>query len=906
MGNDYYLTHEKSIKVEDTILKEIYMINSDYIICKTKAKMLNLYDMNIRSFGNIKINSDDFILKFHPKYKNIFLLADGIIIDVYEILENTYKLNKKITAEGHTQPIKLLEFSESYEKTFVTYSEDRTIKLWKFNCPSAFRNIIVKDKIDDLQICYTFIFYQYKTENALIRNNYRSFDDIKTYKADASKFIIIDTETFVLINEYIVSIYKENEELEKFELEDSYFRTFYDKKLKLLYICFQNDFKVINLEKRIIEWKTRTNYNLKDAFFSNRINNLNIYAYFILKGKKKINFFSFCSKKNLREKKLENIYITDEFWNDSIPNISDIANLEWNQNIYDEKKESYLMEPNIFKEIKLNFEKTLSDKKNEVMKELKEINFSNADLDSILKLVIKDNTNKELMLNYLKFLKDNKDKINGKINYNSEYECYNIMFENNDLKKYNLEEKQITETEKFNNLLNRIKNLNLNDKKQIDDLKKDVTNMLTKLQTFNQPINFDNRELYWYRNLINIYLDLNSIFNQKDIEETLKNLKENITIILDQEIFKKKYVLNNKELLTSILILIHSIETPIYLKFNLNLIKTKDPDYKYEEDLEKNNCEPAKVFNIVTYNVFLNGKIYSFNEPSSSCITNFILNINENKKFKDLDLLNYDKMKESFNEIIDFDKMKKFLAKIYCSNVIREAFNILYKDSGFRFPFKDEQDAEKFLKEYYHFTPLKSSKVAAITERFTLEIYYFLGEKNVIISGNHSDEIKKLINQVLYRGACTKTSCHEINHEFYNLFFMHNNGLIPIETPRKNNVNEREGGKNIERLIFNRIVKKLTLLECLYLLNEKNYEKSLIKFREGFNELKIKDMKFDKDNIFQEFDKISKIENIKTIGVESTIRGENNDDSNTLVDSVVDQVEDSNDVLGFIREPSKC
>ena len=135
---------------------------------------------------------------------------------------------------------------------------------------------------------------------------------------------------------------------------------------------------------------------------------------------------------------------------------------------------------------------------------------------------------------------------------------------------------------------------------------------------------------------------------------------------------------------------------------------------------------------------------------------------------------------------------------------------------------------------------------------------------------------------------------------------MHNNGLIPIETPRKNNVNEREGGKNIERLIFNRIVKKLTLLECLYLLNEKNYEKSLIKFREGFNELKIKDMKFDKDNIFQEFDKISKIENIKTIGVESTIRGENNDDSNTLVDSVVDQVEDSNDVLGFIREPSKC
>ena len=906
MGNDYSLTQEKTINAKDSILKDIYMINGDYIICKTKTKLLYIYDMNIKSFGNIKINSDDFILKFHPKYKNIFLFTDGIIIYIYEILEKTHKLIKKITAEGHTQLIKLLEFSDCYEKTFVTYSEDRTIKLWKFNSPCAFRSIKIKDKIDDLQICQTFLFYQYKTENVLIRNNYTSFDNIKTYKIDASKFIIIDIETFAIINDYILSIYKEDKELEKFEFGDSYFRTFYDKKLKLLYIWRSNDIQIINIEKKIIDWKIKTNYDFDYAFFTNRINRVNIYAYFILKEKKKINFISLCSKKNLREKKLEDIYISDEFWKDSIPHISDITNFGWNQNLYDEKKESYLKEPKYFDEIKLNFRKTLTDKKNEVMKELKEINFSNANLDSILKLVIKDNTNKELMLNYLKFLKDNKIKTNENINYDDEYECYNVMFENNDLKRYGLEEKQIMEIEKFINFLKRIKELDENDKKQIEDLNKDVTNILTKLQIFNQPINFDNRELYWYRNLVNVYLDLNSILKKEENIKILKDLKENIKMILDLEILKKKYVLNNKELLTSILILIHSIETPIYLKFNLNLIKTKDPDYKYEEDLEKNNCEPAKVFNIVTYNVFLNGKIYSFNEPSSSCITNFILNINENKKFKDLDLLNYDKMKESFNEIIDFDKMKKFLAKIYCSNVIREAFNILYKDSGFRFPFKDEQDAEKFLKEYYHFTPLKSSKVAAITERFTLEIYYFLGEKNVIISGNHSDEIKKLINQVLYRGACTKTSCHEINHEFYNLFFMHNNGLIPIETPRKNNVNEREGGKNIERLIFNRIVKKLTLLECLYLLNEKNYEKSLIKFREGFNELKIKDMKFDKDNIFQEFDKISKIENIKTIGVESTIRGENNDDSNTLVDSVVDQVEDSNDVLGFIREPSKC
>ena len=209
------------------------------------------------------------------------------------------------------------------------------------------------------------------------------------------------------------------------------------------------------------------------------------------------------------------------------------------------------------------------------MKELKEINFSNANLDSILKLVIKDNTNKELMLNYLKFLKDNKIKTNENINYDDEYECYNVMFENNDLKRYGLEEKQIMEIEKFINFLKRIKELDENDKKQIEDLNKDVTNILTKLQIFNQPINFDNRELYWYRNLVNVYLDLNSIIKKEENIKILKDLKENIKMVLDLEIFKKKYVLNNKELLTSILFLIHSVETPIYLKFNLNLIKTK-------------------------------------------------------------------------------------------------------------------------------------------------------------------------------------------------------------------------------------------------------------------------------------------------------------------------------------------
>ena len=64
-------------------------------------------------------------------------------------------------------------------------------------------------------------------------------------------------------------------------------------------------------------------------------------------------------------------------------------------------------------------------------------------------------------------------------------------------------------------------------------------------------------------------------------------------------------------------------------------------------------------------------------------------------------------MKDFFNTIIDFDKMKSLLSKIFTSKVLKEAFNYLYP-SYFKFPFKNEKEASDFLKKYYHFIPLKT------------------------------------------------------------------------------------------------------------------------------------------------------------------------------------------------------
>ena len=200
---------------------------------------------------------------------------------------------------------------------------------------------------------------------------------------------------------------------------------------------------------------------------------------------------------------------------------------------------------------------------------------------------------------------------------------------------------------------------------------------------------------------------------------------------------------------------------------------------------------------------------------------------------------------------------------------------------------------------------MKTSNVAGVTERFSLEIYYILKKRKNFVSKKISKEMKLLIKKILYNGSIVKTSCHEINHAFYNILLMHSNGKVPLETQRKKYINEREGGRNMEMILFNRKIYKLNLLECFYLLNEKNYEKSLFDFRKGFNESNIKDLQFNDNSVFKDFNEISTIKDFQEIAKSSNINCEENDESNFGQDTFIDDIEDVNDLLGFIRDPSK-
>ena len=141
-----------------------------------------------------------------------------------------------------------------------------------------------------------------------------------------------------------------------------------------------------------------------------------------------------------------------------------------------------------------------------------------------------------------------------------------------------------------------------------------------------------------------------------------------------------------------------------------------------------------------------------------------------------------------------------------------------------------------------------------------------------------------------------------MNHNFYNLLFMQSNGMNAVETPRKNNIEISESGKNLERLLFDRCLYRMTLFECIYILNEKNYDKSLEKFREDFNDIKENDLLIENNGIFSEFNSIVTFMDNNLLTNSIMISDDNNDnDENKLKTYFIDNIEDENDVLGFIR-----
>ena len=919
-------------KVEELDPIQVISGNNHYLIIE-EDPFVYIYDIETKK--KININSHFSIIKMHPKYENIFILTERNIAIIYEIIAENSECKERAKVTGYNQAIKLVEFSEKYDKIFGIYSEDKTLKIWDLGNAFCVCNILIVEPINEFQFHADSIFYFNDSEICITEFNYKELYEFNYKNIKTKNFIVLNNDAIISIKKNHIIKYIKGKEIKRLELNGFTKTKFYDKKLEILYLVFGTVVKeivVIDIKLMNVIYSVKTFFS-NIIYLNNSFNEEYMIPNFILITTN-IEYYYLGKKMKTNNFQKQDIipFLPDKnFWDKTIFSISSIENLDWKANIIEDfNYKKYLDNVILAKDIDDNYKKSLENKREEVEKEL-ELK-KNFDYIQLLKMVIKDNTNKDLIEQYLKMLQKDKVKtiiidFEGKEIYDDEYEKYKNMFTINELKSYGLKEKAMSQKDDFLNFLQEILGKQEDD---IENFKETIKNELENLQLFNQAIDFENEELYWYRNKLIVYFALDKILNEDEnkyknnnnnnINDSINNntkiiininntsninnnkyerfelMKKNIEKIIERNLLKDDSIIKDKVLLTTLMIII-AIPLPLdLLEFNLNLIYTKSKNYKFEDELKKYNLTLIKnndcLMNINQKNP----------KASNMCITNFELNISKKMNLNEIELNNYDFMKKEFNKIIDFNKMYLFLSKIACSQVFRDAFKILYPDY-LEFPFKDENDSKKFLKKYLNFIPFKSYRTGAVTEKFSLEIYIFLKIRKVNISPYFGQEIKELIIKILYLGSFVVTFCHEMNHEFYNIFLKHSNGRIPLETPRKQFIDEKEGGINMEKLLFNRRVKKISLIECLYLLNENNYNKNLNQFREGLNELKMEDIKMKSDCVFYDLNQILNQKNFDYISRTTNISCDENYENDFLKDSYIDDLENENDVLGFLRNP---
>ena len=125
-------------------------------------------------------------------------------------------------------------------------------------------------------------------------------------------------------------------------------------------------------------------------------------------------------------------------------------------------------------------------------------------------------------------------------------------------------------------------------------------------------------------------------------------------------------------------------------------------------------------------------------------------------------------------------------------------------------------------------------------------------------------------------------------------FWKYHNKLS--DTSKKEYLNMKEGGNDLELTLFGKVTKNLSYGEALYVLNENNYGKSLIDFRKGFEKLLNQDLiikgQFDEFNLKNK----SKINEYKNIFIK--FKNDNSFDENDIFNNVNINIPLRNDIIG--------
>ena len=504
----------------------------------------------------------------------------------------------------------------------------------------------------------------------------------------------------------------------------------------------------------------------------------------------------------------------------------------------------------------------------------------------IMCLILIDNTNKDIVKLYLNFIKNHPSfiKENKLLPYKKEINKYKIIFKIKEINQIEKNIKNKSQKDIFLDYLKDIVSIDLKNNSEIVEFLKETKAKLNKLFLFNTPIEFNNKELYFYKCYYNLLYENSK--QENGIKAYLKNKQKIINYIMKKNLYDSPLINSNEDKMNLLtLYLLNENFYSIYNEdelINFNRLIQSMPVTK--EDFQETNKE-STINKLITIDEidYIEHKISSKNKRENIitiplekvCCKNLINSKlkeeSEEQIFYNLDTLLVE------NDLSPYiEDIKKFLIKIVDSNVYKQAIKKLFPK--YYNYLSGNEDIKQHIKERIKFYPFQNLFLSGITDKFSC--YTYITSINFIpIFILDSD------NKDTYKIGLTITNCiHEINHTNQILIYFKGNEKDLINSPerefegiriKEDKIKITEGGMSIEYILFGKSITEINLLECLYIMNEENYNQNLNEFKENFMNIKeiVKesngDTKFIKieNGIFKSFyqKSIKEIESIITL-----------------------------------------
>ena len=590
-------------------------------------------------------------------------------------------------------------------------------------------------------------------------------------------------------------------------------------------------------------------------------------------------------EKSRKESEAKDEKMSDEKADKNSSNKTSFAKNEF-QEIKNYRKEVSKM--NIFKRKKIAIDKYNNFVDNNIKKEDNE-NIKDKYI-KIMSLLLIDNTNKDIVKLYLNFIKSNSNfiKENKLLPYEIEINNYKIIFTVDEMKQI---EKDIKKKSQKDIFLDYILSLSKKVEGKINfeigkSIKDSATKELNNLFLFNTPIEFDNEELIYYKNYYNIIYETSK---QKDyeMEKYLENKKNVIKYILKKDLYNNKDIISNKDKmnLLNIYLLKEKISNdskeegtvnfnrliqklPVTIKDFQELAKktknkknilhkqyqkyfiehkyksAKDDNKSFENKMKKNNLKGKKYLwkEGISYNLKVNLVI----SLENACIQNLFDSRLE--KISDVRMFYNLKKLMSDNDLTPYiSDIKKFLKKIVDKKVYQQAIKKLFPNDYNTLISNNNEEIKQYIDERIKFCPFQNLDLSGITDK--LSFYSFIPSINFRLTESEKEEElddyfkineKKENKEIYIVGLTIVNSIHEVNHANQSIIFFKGNDKTLIDSPEriiKDNIPVSEDGISLKFILFGDLLERLNLFECLYILNEKNYDQELDEFRENFRKI---------------------------------------------------------------------